>query len=238
LAPEIALKIENLTVCYDRFVAARNVSISVAKGNIVSIIGANGAGKSSLLKAVMRQATVTSGTVALNGTDLSGLTTAQVVGAGLALVPEGRRVFSDLTVAENLKIGLSLRSKPGMTLNEIYDAFPALFAKRDHYARHLSGGQQQMVAIGRALLMAPDVLLCDEISLGLAPVVIGQLYEYLVKLRDRGLTIVVVEQDITRSLAVADYFYCMLKGQVSLEGRPPDYDREAIIASYFGAHKP
>ena len=212
------LAVDGLSVFYGPFRAVHDLSFTVAAGEIVSIIGANGAGKSSLLKAIVSQVDRVEGRIGFDGVDIAGRPTAAVVADGVALVPEGRRLFPSLTVEENLHIGY----------------FPVLRERRRQRARELSGGQQQMVAVGRALLANPRLLLCDEISLGLAPTVINDLYALIPAFRDKGIGIVVVEQDITRSLAVANRFYCLLEGRVSLTGRPQDTTREAVAKAYFG----
>ncbi|HVV92912.1 MAG TPA: ABC transporter ATP-binding protein [Hyphomicrobiales bacterium] len=228
------LAVENLSVYWGPFRALFGVGIAVGAGEIVSIIGANGAGKSSLLKAIMGQVGRIEGAIRLDGEDLVGLPTADIAKRGVALVPEGRRLFPSLTVEENLKIGRAVGRDGPIGLEEVYGLFPALAEKRRQFARELSGGQQQMVAVGRALLANPRLLLCDEISLGLAPVVINGLYDIIPQIRSRGIGILVVEQDITRSLAVADRFYCLIEGRVNLAGRPEDTTRETVVKHYFG----
>ena len=228
------LAVEKLSVFYDAFQAVHDVDLTVAEGEIVSIIGANGAGKSSFLKALVRQAGSIAGTVRFAGEDLSAFSTREIVSKGVALVPEGRKLFPSLTIFENLRIGWELGRKGSIGFEQVYEWFPVLLERRDSRARELSGGQQQMVALGRALLMNPRLLLCDEISLGLAPRVVNELYAIIPKVRERGVSVIVVEQDITRSLAVADRFACFLEGEVSLSGRPADADRETIMQHYFG----
>ena len=157
------------------------------------------------------------------------------MGRGLALVPEGRRLFSSLTVEENLLIGAQNVQRPGhWTLETIYELFPVLEERRNNPGQALSGGQQQMVAIGRALMSNPRVLLCDEISLGLAPIVIKDIYKAVPKILAEGTTLIVVEQDINQALAVSSRLYCLQEGRVSLQGAPADLTREAIKAAYFG----
>jgi len=229
------LEVEKLCVFYDHFQAVHNVDLTVGAGEIVSIIGANGAGKSSFLKALVRQAGRSTGSARFEGVDLSTLETREIVKLGVALVPEGRKLFPTLTVFENLRMGWELGRQGEIDLATVYKWFPVLQERREQRARELSGGQQQMVALGRALLANPKLLLCDEISLGLAPSIVNELYEIIPKVRDRGIGIVVVEQDITRSLAVADRFYCFLEGEVSLSGKPADVDRASILQHYFGA---
>ena len=234
MASNALLSIENLSVFHGQFQAVYNLNLAVAAGEIVSIIGANGAGKSSLLKAVVGRVDRIEGAIRFDGVDLAGQSTAAIVGGGVALVPEGRRLFPSLTVEENLNIGWEVGLRGDIGFEEVYGYFPVLRERRRQKARELSGGQQQMVALGRALLASPRLLLCDEISLGLAPTIINDLYEIICKIRDRGVGIVVVEQDIARSLAVADRFYCMLEGRVNLTGRPQDTTREIVAKHYFG----
>ncbi len=228
------LAVEKLNVYYDQFQALRDVDLTIGEGEIVSVIGANGAGKSSFLKAVVGQAGRIEGRIHAFGRDLRTLTTTQIVAAGIALVPEGRRLFPSLTVLENLHIGWKLGRKGAISFDRVYQWFPTLAERRHDLARNLSGGQQQMVALGRALLANPRLLLCDEISLGLAPLIVAQLYEILPAIRAEGISIIVVEQDVIRSLAVADRFYCLLEGAVSLAGRPQDTNRDLIMQHYFG----
>ncbi len=228
------LAIEKLSVFYDQFQAVHDLDLTVGAGEIVSIIGANGAGKSSLLKAIVGQAGRVEGAIRLDGRDIARLPTPGIVAAGVALVPEGRRLFADLTIAENLRIGWELGGGGEIDLKQIHAWFPVLAERADTPASKLSGGQQQMVALGRALLTNPKLLLCDEISLGLAPVVVGQLYQIIPSIRERGIGIVLVEQDISRALAAADRFYCMLEGEISLTGRPGDHSRDDIMRHYFG----
>ncbi len=228
------LETEKLSVFYDQLRAVREVDLRVDEGEVVSIIGANGAGKSSLMKAIVGQAHIRSGAIRLRGMDLRELPTSNIVRQGVALVPEGRRLFPSLSVLENLNIGWELGRKGAIDMAQILKWFPSLAELKDRKARALSGGQQQIVALGRALLTNPSLLLCDEISLGLAPVIISQLYETLLAIRQRGIGIVIVEQDVSRSLAVADRFYCFLEGAVSLTGRPADTNRETVMQHYFG----
>ena len=228
------LSIEGLSVFYDQFRAVHGIDLTVHAGEIVSIIGANGAGKSSLLKAIVGQVDRLDGAIRYDGKDLAGRSTAEIVAGGIALVPEGRRLFPSLTVEENLQIGWELGRKAEIRLDDVYRYFPVLRERRHQRARALSGGQQQMVALGRALLANPRLLLCDEISLGLAPVVVNDLYMLIPTIKARGIGILLVEQDITRSLAVADRFYCLLEGKVSLAGRPADTSRDIVMKHYFG----
>lgn len=232
---EPLLVIHGLSVSYGQFRALHDVSLQVERGEVVAIIGANGAGKSSLLKAIVGQAGRVSGTIRFAGRDIAALPTSAIVAAGIALVPEGRRLFPSLTVEENLTIGWDLGRQGGLHAAEIYEMFPVLLARRHQRAGQLSGGEQQMAALGRALLTNPHLLLCDELSLGLAPRIVDRIYALMPEIRRRGITIMLVEQDISRSLAVCDRFYCLLEGRIALSGRPSETDRDSIMRHYFGA---
>jgi branched-chain amino acid transport system ATP-binding protein len=228
------LAIQSVSVFYDKFRAVDNVDIAVGAGEIVSIIGANGAGKSTLLKAIIGQADRVEGTITFAGDNIVGRSTEAIVGSGVMLVPEGRRLFPSLTVEENLRLGWDVGRKGDIGFDDVWRLFPILRERRRQKAGSLSGGQQQMVALGRALLANPRLLLCDEISLGLAPLVINELYALIPGIKERGIGIVLVEQDIERSLTVADRFYCLLEGKVSLAGRPGDVSRDLVMKHYFG----
>jgi branched-chain amino acid transport system ATP-binding protein len=228
------LATRGLSVYYDQFRAVREVDFSIDAAEIVALIGANGAGKSSFLKAIVGQVDRTEGVIEFCGQSLANVSTPAIAAAGIALVPEGRRLFPSLTVDENLRIGMSIGRRGQITLDQVYQWFPSIASRRNNLARSLSGGEQQMVALGRALLTNPRLLLCDEISLGLAPVVVGQLYEFLPSLRSSGMGLLVVEQDVRRSLAMTDRFYCLLEGAVCFSGRSQDTDRETIMQHYFG----
>jgi branched-chain amino acid transport system ATP-binding protein len=228
------LAVEGLSVFYDQFRALDGIDLSVSAGEIVSIIGANGAGKSSLLKAIIGQADRIEGRIRYQGEDLAGRSTAEIVAGGIALVPEGRRLFPSLSVEENLQLGREVGRGGEIGFDQVFAFFPVLKERRRQKARELSGGQQQMVALGRALLANPKLLLCDEISLGLAPLIIDQLYRLIPAIKARGIGILVVEQDITRSLAVADRFYCLLEGRVTLASRPGETSRDIVMKHYFG----
>lgn len=230
------LSVSRLSVRYDQFLALSDIDFHIAPGEIVAMIGANGAGKSTFLKSLIGQAGTAQGSVRLDGEEILGSSTAEIIASGIALVPEGRQLFPTLTVEENLHLGWETGRRNGMTQDEVFDVFPALTELRKRRAGSLSGGQQQMVAFGRALLADPKVLLCDEISLGLAPKIVDEIYTYLPKLRDRGLSIVIVEQDVSRALRVADRFYCLLEGKVSLSGQPGDVNHSDISHAYFGSH--
>ncbi len=230
------LAVKDVSVFYGNFCAINHIDISVGAGEIVSIIGANGAGKSTLLKAIIGQADRVEGTISFAGDDIVGRSTKEIVASGIMLVPEGRRLFPSLTVEENLRLGWDVgrKGKGDIGFADIWKQFPVLDERRKQKAGLLSGGQQQMVALGRALLANPQLLLCDEISLGLAPLVVNELYALIPRIKARGIGILIVEQDIERSLAVADRFYCLLEGKVSLSGRPSEVSRDDVIKNYFG----
>jgi branched-chain amino acid transport system ATP-binding protein len=230
------LAVKDVSVFYGNFCAINHIDISVGAGEIVSIIGANGAGKSTLLKAIIGQADRVEGTISFAGDNIVGRTTKEIVASGIMLVPEGRRLFPSLTVEENLRLGWDVgrKGKGDIGFADIWKQFPVLDERRKQKAGLLSGGQQQMVALGRALLANPQLLLCDEISLGLAPLVVNELYALIPRIKARGIGILIVEQDIERSLAVADRFYCLLEGKVSLSGRPSEVSRDDVIKNYFG----
>lgn len=229
------LQTVKLSTGYGDFQALFDVAIDVAEGQIVAVIGANGAGKSTLLKAVARVLPVGGGTVRFDDADISGLVASQAVRLGISLVPEGRRLFPSLSVEENLQIGGYSGRRGSWRLAEVYDLFPRLAERRRHMGTALSGGEQQMVAIGRALMSNPRLLLCDELSLGLAPIVIQDIYTALPRIRDAGTSLVIVEQDIAQAMRVADRVYCLQEGRITLTGRPAELSREAIHAAYFGA---
>lgn len=230
------LEIEDLNICYGAFHAVHGVTFSCDEGEILSIIGANGAGKSSTLKAIIGQVPRSTGTIRFAGSDIRDLSTPKRIAAGIALVPEGRKLFPSLSVEENLRVGGFPGRRGSFDLEGVYDLFPILREKRRQAANELSGGQQQMVSIGRALMMNPRLILFDEISLGLSPRIVREIYEQLPAIRARGVSMLIVEQDISRSLAIADRFVCMLEGRISLSGRPGEVSRDAIADSYFGAH--
>ena len=229
------LHVAGLTAHYGDFQALFGVDMTLTEGQTVAIIGANGAGKTTLMRAITGVAKVTAGTVALAGDDITRLPAPQILIRGVAMVPEGRRLFPSLTVEENLLIGAHARSGNGYwTLDRVQRMFPILQERRHSPSTALSGGQQQMVAIGRALMSNPRVLLCDELSLGLAPVIIKEIYAAFPQIRESGTSIILVEQDIGQAMRVADHVHCMMEGRITLSGRPADLTREAIHDAYFG----
>ena len=232
-----ALKVGGLDVQYKDFQALWNVSFEVRQGEIVSVIGANGSGKSTLLNTIAGLLSPSRGTIKFFGERIDGLLPHETVPRGITLVPEGRRVFPRLTVFENLVMGsYTPRTRAGKDemLKKIYELFPILRARHNQMANTLSGGEQQMLAIGRAMMSEPKLILCDEISLGLAPVVIKDIYKRLGQINREGITIVLVEQDIKRSLKVANRAYIMLEGKVVLEGQPASLTEEQVKKAYFG----
>ncbi len=229
------LETRTLTAAYGQFRALFGVDVALAAGETVAIIGANGAGKSTLLRSITGVIRNEAGMVLHRGEPIGALPAEVVMQRGIAMVPEGRKLFPSLSVEENLLIGGQVRRTAGpWNLASVYELFPILREKRLVPGTALSGGQQQMVAIGRALMSNPEVLLCDEISLGLAPVVIRDIYAAMPRIKASGAAIIVVEQDIGRALSVADRVYCMMEGRVTLAAPAATVSRETIHAAYFG----
>ena len=233
--PEPLLAVDALDSFYGDFQALFGVSLTVAAGEVVAVIGANGAGKSTLLKSIAGMIRSRREAILFDSQSIGDLPAYAVVGRGIALVPEGRRLFSSLSVEENLLIGGQLGRPGPWTLGRIYELFPILAERRAVPSTSLSGGQQQMVAIGRALMSNPKLLLCDEISLGLAPIVVREVYARLPSIVQEGCALVIVEQDIVQALAAADRVYCLQEGRVALSGQAASLTRDAISAAYFGA---
>jgi branched-chain amino acid transport system ATP-binding protein len=232
--PEPLLEVHALDAHYGDFQALFGVSLDVAAGEVVAVIGANGAGKSTLLKSIAGAMPALPDAIVFAGKPIGGMPAHDVVAQGIALVPEGRRLFPSLTVEENLKIGGQLGRPGPWSLPRIYDLFPILAERARQPSTSLSGGQQQMVAIGRALMSNPRLLLCDEISLGLAPIVIRDIYARLPAIVAEGLSLVIVEQDIVQALKVASHVYCLQEGRVALAGEARTMTRDKIAAAYFG----
>ena len=228
------LEIENLEAWYGDAKVLHGLSFALRKGEVLSLIGANGAGKSTLLKCICGLLPKKSGTVRFKGETIHTRAANEIVAKGIALVPEGRRLFPSLSVEENLILGGQVKRSGPWNLDAIYKLFPILNEKRNAPATSLSGGQQQMVAIGRGLMSNPDLILLDELSLGLAPIVIKDIYAMLPLIVSNGLTAILVEQDVTRALASADQFLCMQEGRISLEGEPEAFTKDQISAAYFG----
>jgi len=228
------LSVRELSAFYGDFQALFGVSLEVAAGELVAVIGANGAGKTTLLGALAGAVAGARGAVELDGRSVARLPAEALVGLGLVLVPEGRKIFPSLTVEENLRVG-AYRGRPGpWTLERVQRLFPILAERRREPGTNLSGGEQQMLAIGRGLMANPRLLLVDEISLGLAPLMVKRLYEALGTIREEGTTLIVVEQDVSQVLAVAERVYCLRKGAVSLEGVPARLGRAQLAGAYFG----
>jgi branched-chain amino acid transport system ATP-binding protein len=228
------LEVEALDAFYGDFQALFGVSLRVAAGAVVAVIGANGAGKSTLLKTIAGLMSARPDAVRFDGAPIGGGPAYATVARGIALVPEGRRLFPSLSVEENLLIGGQLNRPGPWTIERIYALFPVLAERRQLPSTALSGGQQQMVAIGRALMSNPKLLLCDEISLGLAPIVVRDIYACLPSIVAAGASVVIVEQDIVQALAASSHVYCLQEGRVALAGAAGALTREAISAAYFG----
>jgi branched-chain amino acid transport system ATP-binding protein len=233
--PEPLLDVRALDAYYGDFQALFRVSLRVAAGEVVAVIGANGAGKSTLLKCIAGVIPSRRDAILFDDEPIGDAPAHTVVARGIALVPEGRRLFSSLSVEENLLIGGQLGRPGPWRLSRIYELFPTLAARRHAPSTSLSGGEQQMVAIGRALMSNPKLLLCDEISLGLAPVVVRDVYARLPAIVSEGSSLIIVEQDIVQALKAADHVYCLQEGRVALAGAAATLTREAISAAYFGA---
>lgn len=228
------LEVDRATSFYGDFQALFDVSLTVGEGEAIAIIGANGAGKSTLLRLIAGLLPIASGEVRYAGDVVNDLPTHARVGSGISLVPEGRRVFPSLSVDENLLVG-AYRRRPGRwNLAEVRRLFPMLAERGGRSAAVLSGGEQQALAIGRALMANPRLLLLDEVSLGLAPIIIAQLYAALPRIREGGTSVLLVEQNIDQALSAADRAYCLLKGRVSLSGRPAELSRADVTRAYFG----
>jgi branched-chain amino acid transport system ATP-binding protein len=228
------LQAKGLTAFYGDAQALFGIDFELHEGETVSIIGANGAGKSTFLKALTGLVKARTEHVYFNGHSVGGSPPGEIVKRGIALVPEGRRLFASLSVEENLLMG-AFAQRPGpWNLQRLFKLFPVLAQKRATPATSLSGGQQQMVAIGRALMSNPTVLLCDELSLGLAPVVIKEIYDALPAICSQGMAAVIVEQDVSTAQRVSKRMYCFQEGRVSLHGRSDSFTREQISQAYFG----
>ena len=228
------LSVENLESWYGDAKVLHGVSFNLKQGEVLALIGANGAGKTTLLKSICGLLSKKTGAIRFQNQAISTLVASDIVAKGIALVPEGRRLFPSLSVEENLILGGNVKRKGPWSLKAIYDLFPILNEKRNQPSTSLSGGQQQMVAIGRGLMSNPDLILLDELSLGLAPIVIKDIYALLPKITGNGLTAILVEQDVTRALNSANQFLCMQEGRISLEGAPKAFTKDQISVAYFG----
>jgi len=231
------LAVERLEARYGQLQAVRGVSLSIDKGETVALVGANGAGKTTLLRSIAGAHRIAAGAVAFKGEDISGKSAHARAALGLALVPEGRRLFARLTVEENLLLARSAGRTGAWTLDAVMEAFPNLKNRRRALAGTLSGGEQQATAIGRALMMNPDLLLLDEVSLGLSPVIVDRLYARLEELKSSGVAMLLVEQDLKRALATASRAICMLEGVIAIDGPTSALSREEVTEAYFGLRK-
>lgn len=233
------LEVKGLSVSYGGIQAVKNISFTVPKGEVVTLIGANGAGKSSTLRSIVGLVKPSAGSILLNGREIAGKTAENIVSQGITLVPEGRRVFSDLTVLENLKVGAYLRKdKLEDDINWCYDLFPRLKERSWQLAGTLSGGEQQMLAIARALMSRPDVIMMDEPSLGLAPIVVKGVFDIIREINRQGKTILLVEQNANMALAAAHHGYVMETGTITLSGTGKELaENESVKAAYLGKAK-
>lgn len=231
---DVILTVENLEAWYGDAKVLHGLSFTVKKGEVLALIGSNGAGKTTLLKSICGLLTKKTGATSFKGQAIQSMVANDIVAHGIALVPEGRRLFPSLSVEENLVLGGNVKRKGPWNLDAVYSLFPILKDKRRAPSTSLSGGQQQMVAIGRGLMSNPDLILLDELSLGLAPIVIKDIYDMLPKIVGSGLTAILVEQDVTRALSSANQFLCIQEGRISLEGAPKAYTKDQISAAYFG----
>jgi branched-chain amino acid transport system ATP-binding protein len=231
---EALLEAHDLVVHHGQLRALDAVSLQVFPGEVYAIIGANGAGKSTLLRTIAGLHHPTAGSVLFDGKDVTGLRPERRAGQGIVMVPEGRRLFESLTVEENLQVGATYARQGPWTIERVYEMFDWMRGRRKQLTAQLSGGEQQTVAIGRALVANPRVLLLDELSLGLAPVVVQRIYGMLPQILATGLTVLLVEQDVSQALRVASHIHCLLEGRTTLEARPADVTAEQVEAAYFG----
>jgi branched-chain amino acid transport system ATP-binding protein len=232
------LRLERVTAHYGHLQALDELSVSLDEGATLAVIGANGAGKSTLLSLVSGELRPSKGRVYFNDVDITKIEPYRRVNLGIALVPEGRHLFSTLTVEENLLVGGASRRRGRWNLDAVYDVFPFIKRRRNVRAALLSGGEQQAVAIGRALMSNPALLLLDEVSLGLAPVIVRDLYVALRQVTESGTTLLLVEQDLTEALNIASQVLCLLEGRVALSGSPDHLDQTQVVNAYFGRHAP
>jgi branched-chain amino acid transport system ATP-binding protein len=232
--PDPILQLRDLDAHYGDFQALFGIDMEISEGEVVAIIGANGAGKTTLMRSISGLLSNDAAQINYRKQPIGALRADQIAALGIALVPEGRQLFPSLSVEENLLIGGQVGRKGPWSLAKIYQLFPILNERRNQPGTTLSGGQQQMVAIGRALMANPDLILFDEISLGLAPVIIKTIYEALPEIVGEGMTAMLVEQDITKALSVSSRVYCLQEGRVSLEGQTSAIDRDDITRAYFG----
>ena len=228
------LEVRGVTVHHGQLRALDHISLRVFAGEVYAIIGANGAGKSTLLRTIAGLHQPTEGSVLFDGKNMTRTRPERRATQGIVMVPEGRRLFPSLTVEENLKVGATHARKGQWTIERVYDMFAWMKERRTQLTAQLSGGEQQSVAIGRALVANPRMLLLDELSLGLAPVVVQRIYGMLPQILATGLTVLLVEQDVSQALRVASHIQCLLEGRTTLEGHPSDVTAEQVEAAYFG----
>jgi branched-chain amino acid transport system ATP-binding protein len=229
------LTIEGVTAHYGQLIALDEMSLELGAGQTLAVVGANGAGKSTLLSLISGEKRPTRGRVFFEEHDITNERTSQRVRRGISLVPEGRQLFGSLTVEDNLLTGAAAKRKGEWDLNAVYELFPLIRDKRSRQAESLSGGEQQAVAIGRALMANPSLLLLDEVSLGLAPVIIQDLYVRLHRIAAEGTTLLLVEQNISEAFSLASQIVCLLEGRVILRGAPSDIDMGTLRDAYFGS---
>ena len=228
------LVVRDLVVHHGQLRALDAISLRVFPGEVYAIIGANGAGKSTLLRTIAGLHHPTTGSVRFDGKDVTALRPERRATQGIVLVPEGRRLFGSLSVQENLQVGATYARPGPWTIDRVYETFDWMRERRGQLTAQLSGGEQQTVAIGRALVANPRMLLLDELSLGLAPVVVQRIYGMLAQILASGLTVLLVEQDVSQALRVASHIHCLLEGRTTLEGRPADVTADQVEAAYFG----
>jgi branched-chain amino acid transport system ATP-binding protein len=228
------LEVRDLVVHHGQLRALSGISLAVYPGEVYALIGANGAGKSTLLRTIAGLHRSTSGSITYDGRDVTGLRPEKRATAGIVLVPENRRLFASMSLEDNLRVGASYARKGPWNIARVYELFPWMKERRAQKAAQLSGGEQQSVAIGRALVANPRVLLLDELSLGLAPVIVQRIYAMLPQVLESGVTVLLVEQDVSQALRVATHLQCLLEGHTTLEGAPDQVSREQVEAAYFG----
>jgi branched-chain amino acid transport system ATP-binding protein len=228
------LEVRDLIVHHGQLRALSGISLTVYPGEVYALIGANGAGKSTLLRTISGLHHPTSGSITYEGRDVTGLRPDKRAAAGIVMVPEGRRLFPSLTLEENLKVGASYARQGPWTIDRVFELFPWMTERRRQKTAQMSGGEQQSVAIGRALVANPQMLLLDELSLGLAPVIVQRIYATLPQVLESGITVLLVEQDVSQALRVATRLQCLLEGHTTLEGTPAEVTREQVEAAYFG----
>ena len=228
------LEVRDLVVHHGQLRALSGISLAVYPGEVYALIGANGAGKSTLLRTIAGLHRPTSGSITYDGKDVTGVRPEKRATSGIVMVPEGRRLFTSMTLEDNLRVGASYARKGPWNIARVYELFPWMKERRNQKTAQMSGGEQQSVAIGRALVANPRVLLLDELSLGLAPVIVQRIYGMLPQVLESGITVLLVEQDVSQALRVATHLQCLLEGHTTLEGTPAEVTREQVEAAYFG----